>query len=39
MYLELKVNAGLAAADFDVRNPSYQFPPTNRDLAVQSESK
>jgi len=36
-YLDVKRNAGLAAADFDVRNPSYHFRPADREMAAKSE--
>ncbi len=37
-YLDVKLHVGLAAADFDVRNPAYHFHPPDRGLAVKGES-
>ncbi len=31
-YLDIKLNAGLAAADFNVRNPAYHFRPTGPEM-------
>jgi hypothetical protein len=36
-YLDVKRNAGLTAADFDVRNPAYQFRPADREMTAKSE--
>ena len=36
-YLDIKGNAGLTSADFDVRNPAYHFRPADREMAVKSE--
>ena len=36
-YLDVKLDAGLAAADFDVRNPAYHFRPADREMAAKSE--
>jgi hypothetical protein len=36
-YLDVRRNAGLTAADFDVRNPAYHFRPADRVKAGKSE--
>jgi len=36
-YLDVKLAAGLAAADFDVRNPAYHFHPPDRGVAAIGE--
>jgi hypothetical protein len=36
-YLDVKRNAGLADADFDVRNPAYHFRPADREAAAKGE--
>jgi len=36
-YLDVRRNAGLTAADFDVHNPAYHFRPTDREMAGKSE--
>jgi hypothetical protein len=35
-YLNVKLNAALAAADFDVQNPAYHFRPAARDTETKS---
>ena len=36
-YLNVKRNAGLTGADFDVRNPAYRFRPADREKAAKCE--
>ena len=37
MYLDVKLNAGLADADFDVQNPDYGFRPELREVSTKGE--
>ncbi len=37
-YLDIKLNAGLAAADFDIHNPAYHFRPAGRETETKSAS-
>jgi len=36
-YLDVKLNAGLAAADFEVHNPAYHFRPADSEMTAEGE--